>query len=73
MNEAEHDISGLPLHPSEPTVAGEMIREMGIAPALVHKDSAHANLVEAIRQQTDEIVGRAKAAVKREHEAEQPT
>lgn len=43
-----------------PTVAEEMVRELGIAPALSEHTETD-KLVESIRAQTDETVVRAKA------------
>ena len=50
-----------------PTVAAEMVRELGIAPALSeHKETDE--LVESIRAQTDETVVRAKAELEHTRE-----
>jgi len=51
-----------------PTVGEEMVRELGIAPALVAKDHAEEKLVDSIRAQTDEVAVRAQAAVDEQRE-----
>lgn len=50
----------------EPGVPEQMVRGLGIAPALVAHDVATDNLVAEIREQTDDVVKRAKAAVEAE-------
>ena len=42
-----------------PTVAEQMVRELGIAPALSRHEAAD-QLVESVRSQTDDVVDRAK-------------
>jgi hypothetical protein len=50
-----------------PTVAEEMVRELGIAPALSHHETTD-KLVESIRSQTDDAVASAKAKLAHERE-----
>jgi hypothetical protein len=51
-----------------PTVAEEMVRELGIAPALVSTHETTAELVESIREETDVTAKRAKAKLASERE-----
>jgi len=50
-----------------PTVAEEMVRELGIAPALAEHEATD-KLVDSIRAQTDEVAVRAQAAVDEQRE-----
>lgn len=45
----------------EPDIPGDMVRELGIAPALSGTDPAAEALVDLAREETDEIVERVKA------------
>jgi hypothetical protein len=51
-----------------PTVAEEMVRELGIAPALTSTHESTKELVESIRSQTDDAAARAKATLAHERE-----
>jgi len=51
-----------------PTVAEEMVRELGIAPALTSTHESTKELVQSIRSQTDDAVASAKAKLARERE-----
>jgi hypothetical protein len=51
-----------------PTVAEEIVRELGIAPAL-SEHHATDKLVDSIRAQTDDTVKRAKAELEHERES----
>jgi hypothetical protein len=55
------------LHPDEtPPVAEQIVRDLGLAPGLTNTDAATKQLIDAIREQTDEVVERAKEEVARE-------
>lgn len=51
-------MTDLPREEPEDSVAGQLVRELGMAPALTSKDQAVKALVEEARAETDEIVER---------------
>ncbi len=59
-------MTDLPREGPEDSVAGQMIRDLGIAPSLTSPDAADEALVEEAREETDEIVDRVEGREKPE-------
>ncbi len=61
-------MTDLPRDRPEDSIAGQMIRQLGIAPSLTTPDEFEEALIEEVRAETDEIVER----VEKEKDEKQP-